>query len=63
MGNKSPREIRRANGLSIEKVAVASGTSSPTVRLYESNPDDGVKDPRKKDALARTYAELAAKAG
>ncbi len=36
---KSPREIRKAAGVSQIQVAVAAGVSEPTVRLYEANPE------------------------
>lgn len=55
------REIREAVGVTQVVVAVDSGTSLTTVRLYEADPK-AVKNPRKKQALDTTYASLARKA-
>ncbi|RYE75462.1 MAG: XRE family transcriptional regulator [Myxococcales bacterium] len=35
----SPREIRKARGLTVERAAVAGGVTSPTLRMYEANRD------------------------
>jgi transcriptional regulator with XRE-family HTH domain len=55
------QRIRRAAGWSQEKTAVECGVSSPTVRVYEANPD-AIKDEAKKASLDRTYAMLRARA-
>lgn len=57
-GPKSPKEIRRAAGLSLDKVAALADVSGPTARIYEIEPT-AIKDDRKREQLARTYAELA----
>jgi hypothetical protein len=57
MSPKSPKEIRLAAGLSLDKVAARADVSGPTARIYEIDPK-AVKDARKRDALARTYAAL-----
>lgn len=55
---KSPKEIRRAVGLSLEKLAARANVCGPTARIYEIDPQ-AVKDERKRAALAREYASLA----
>jgi len=55
----TPREIRRASGLSQERVAVEAGVCSPTVRIYEVDPL-GVRDDRKRAALDLVYARMRA---
>lgn len=58
MSTKSPKEIRRAAGVSLDKIAARADVSGPTARIYEIDPG-AVKDDRKRAALAREYAELA----
>lgn len=53
------REIRIQAGKSQGWCAFQSGTSEPTVRLYEANPT-AVRNPKKRDALKRVYESLAA---
>lgn len=55
----SPKEIRLAAGLSLEKVAARANVSGPTARIYELDPQ-AIKDERKRASLAREYAALAA---
>lgn len=55
----SPREVRLAAGVTQIQAAVYSGTSEPTVRLYEASPA-AVAHPEKRRALDVLYAELAA---
>ncbi|MCE7895032.1 MAG: hypothetical protein DYH12_35885 [Sorangiineae bacterium PRO1] len=54
----TPREIRKAAGLTIEKTAVYAGVSSPTVRLFEADRLAVTERPRRK--LDAYYAQLAA---
>jgi hypothetical protein len=53
----SAKQSRIAAGRSQEWIAVMSGTSVPSVRLYEVDPNE-VKNPRKRESLDRTYAGL-----
>lgn len=53
-----PREIRQAARVSQIQAAVRTGTSEPTVRLYEAS-RDAVADPVKRAALDAFYAALA----
>lgn len=53
----SPKEIRLAAGLSLDKLAARADVSGPTARIYELDPR-AVKNERKRAALARTYAEI-----
>lgn len=55
-----PRATRKRAGKSLEWVAVKSGTSAPTARLYELAGPEAVTVAAKRAALARVYAELAA---
>lgn len=55
----TPKEIRLAAGLSIERAAVAAGVTSPTIRLFEASPDAA---PRARAKLETFYARLATKA-
>lgn len=52
------KHIRQALGLSQVVVAVRAGVSPPTLRAYELDPF-GVSA-TKREAIARTYRELAA---
>ena len=54
----TPKEIRLAAGLSIERAAVAAGVTSPTIRLFEASPDAA---PRARTKLEGFYRKLAAK--
>ena len=54
------REIRQLAGLTIERVAVAADCTSPTVRLYEADPESVT--PKKRAGLDKLYRELAARA-
>ena len=54
----TPKEIRRAVGLSLQKLAARADVSGPTARVYELDPQ-AVKDERKRAALAREYASIA----
>lgn len=53
-----PREIRLAAHVSQIQAAVRTGTSEPTIRIYEANPD-AVVTPAKRSRLDAYYAELA----
>ena len=53
----SPRELRIAAGLSQDRMAVAAGVSSPTVRIYEID-CGSISNGRKRAALDAAYAEL-----
>lgn len=55
----TPKEIRLASGLTVEKAAVASGVTSPTLRLYEANTEAPSAPTRAK--LSTFYANLAAR--
>lgn len=57
----SPRQVRERAGVSQIQAAVRSGTSEPTVRLYEANPD-AVKHATKRASLDAYYASLASRA-
>ena len=52
-----PREIRQAAKVSQIQAAVRTGTSEPTVRLYEANPN-AIAAPDKRAALDAFYAQL-----
>jgi transcriptional regulator with XRE-family HTH domain len=52
----TPREKRRAAGLSQVTVAVSAGVSLPTLRLYEANPNAVTDD--KRAALDKAYAAM-----
>jgi hypothetical protein len=54
----TPKELRLAAGLSIERCAVAAGVTSPTIRLFEASPDAA---PRARPKLEVFYANLAAR--
>ncbi len=54
----TPKEIRLAAGLSIERCAVAAGVTSPTIRLFEADPSAA---PRARAKLESFYKRLAAK--
>ena len=54
----TPREIRLASGLSLERCAVAAGVTSPTIRLFEADPSAA---PRARAKLETFYANLAAR--
>lgn len=58
----TPRDVRRAAGVTIEQAAVRARVTSPTVRLYEANPL-AVKDQRKRASLDALYLSLAAPTG
>lgn len=62
MGSKTPKQIRTDAGVSLEKVAVHAGVSTPTARIFEIDPS-AVKDERKRASLAREYEALAKQAG
>jgi len=53
------RAIRRKAGYSQARTAVESGTSEPTVRLFEAAGPAGVKNDTKREALVAYYAGLA----
>lgn len=55
----TPKEIRLASGLSVERAAVAAGVTSPTLRLYEANTEAPSAPTRAK--LETFYATLAAR--
>jgi hypothetical protein len=55
----SPKDIRLASRLSIEKAAVGAGVSSPTVRIYEAAPEAARAD--KRALLDAFYMRLAAR--
>ncbi len=57
--NPSPKEIRLTAGMSIERAAVAAGVTSPTLRLFEANPNAPSRASRAK--LESFYQRLAAK--
>ena len=54
----TPKEIRLASGLSLERCAVAAGVTSPTIRLFEADPSAA---PRARSKLETFYATLAAR--
>jgi len=54
----SPKEIRIAARLSLEKAAVGAGVTSPTIRLFEASPDALRPETRRK--VANFYNRLAA---
>ena len=54
----TPKEIRLASGLSLERCAVAAGVTSPTIRLFEADPSAA---PRARPKLETFYANLAAR--
>ena len=54
----TPKEIRLASGLSLERCAVAAGVTSPTIRLFEADPSAA---PRARAKLEAFYATLAAR--
>ncbi len=54
----TPKEIRLAAGMSLERAAVAAGVTSPTIRLFEAAPDAA---PRARAKLETFYKRLAAK--
>lgn len=54
----TPKEIRLASGLSLERAAVAAGVTSPTIRLFEADPSAA---PRVRPKLEAFYATLAAR--
>lgn len=58
MTPRTPKEIRLASGLSIERAAVAAGVTSPTIRLFEASPDAA---PKARARLETFYANLAAR--
>lgn len=61
---ESPRDVRMRAGRSQEYVAVHTGTSVPTVRLFETpGGRDAIKDKRKVERLVSFYAGLASDAG
>lgn len=53
---RSPKEIRLAAGLSIERAAVAAGVTSPTLRLFEAN--TAAPSPASRAKLEAFYADL-----
>lgn len=55
----TPKEIRLASALTVEKAAVAAGVTSPTLRLYEANPEAPSAPTRAK--LSTFYTNLAAR--
>ncbi len=55
----TPRDKRRAAGLSQMSVATSAGVSLPTLRLYEAN-RDAVSDD-KRTALDKAYAKMITK--
>lgn len=55
----TPRDIRKAAGYSQARAGVESGTSEPTVRLYEANPEHVRAD--KRALLDALYARLQAR--
>lgn len=57
MTPRTPKELRLAAGLSIERAAVAAGVTSPTIRLFEASPDAA---PKARAKLETFYANLAA---
>lgn len=54
----TPKEIRLAACLSLEKAAVGAGVTSPTIRLFEASPDALRPETRRK--VAAYYNQLAA---
>ena len=58
MTPRTPKELRLAAGLSIERAAVAAGVTSPTIRLFEASPDAA---PKARAKLETFYANLAAR--
>ena len=54
----SPKEIRIAARLSLEKAAVGAGVTSPTIRLFEASPEALRPETRRK--VANFYKRLAA---
>lgn len=52
-----PREIRRNAGVTIEQAAVFAGVSSPTIRLFEANPER--PRPDKRAQMMSYYEQLA----
>lgn len=54
----SPKEIRLAACLSLEKAAVGAGVTSPTIRLFEASPEALRPETRRK--VANFYKRLAA---
>ena len=54
----SPKEIRIAARLSLEKAAVGAGVTSPTIRLFEASPEALRPETRRK--VANFYNRLAA---
>ena len=55
----TPRDKRRAAGLSQMSVATSAGVSLPTLRLYEANRDAVTED--KRAALDKAYAAMKTK--
>jgi transcriptional regulator with XRE-family HTH domain len=55
MTPRTPKELRLAAGLSIERAAVAAGVTSPTIRLFEADPSAA---PRARAKLETFYANL-----
>jgi len=53
----TPREVRQAAGYTQARTAVESGTSEPTVRLFEANPAHVRAD--KRVVLEHFYQRLA----
>lgn len=54
----TPAITRRMLGWSQARVAVAADVGIGSVRIYELDPEEGVVDPRKRRALAATYASM-----
>jgi hypothetical protein len=53
------RAIRRRARYSQARTAVESGTSEPTVRLFEAGGPDAIKNDEKREALVAYYDKLA----
>jgi hypothetical protein len=54
MTPRTPKELRLAAGLSIERCAVAAGVTSPTIRLFEADPSAA---PRARPKLETFYRQ------
>lgn len=57
------RSIREAAGVTQIQVAVKTGTSVPSVHVFEESDGRAVRHPKKKAALRKEYADMAARVG
>lgn len=52
------KQLRKRAGLSQERVAVAAGVTSPTVRVFEAGGPEAISDEHKRASLVATYRGL-----